>query len=909
MKPLLFVLFLLPALPLSALQDEEGRPQGRDPERAIEALLRRFDQDNDGRVSREEFGGRPFRFRRADRNGDGFIDHDDLPSAKPGPEAEAMPVDDEALAFFEERIRPVLADNCYRCHSHEGDKVRGGLLVDSRAALLDGGGSGPAIVPGDADGSLLILAVRYADEDFEMPPKKKLDEREIADLERWVEMGAPWPGGSTAEELGEREHGIDIEEGRQWWSFRPVAPASVPTPEAASWAWSDVDAFLLAEMEAHGVQPVDDADDRTWLRRVSFDLTGLPPTPEEIEAFLEDASEQRYATVVDRLLDSPRYGERWGRHWLDVARYAESSGKDSNVVYPHAWRYRDWVIEAFDADVPYDRFLTEQIAGDLLPAEGTEQRAKQTIATGYLALGAKSHNTRDRRQFTVDVADEQIDALSQGVLGVTLACARCHDHKFDPFPTEDYYALQGIFQSSETLYGTLRGNGNRYPSDLVELPESAGLPYGPTMGREVRTIYERFERQAQQRRRRAEEGGEAMDERQKRQQERRARELADLVESVLARFDGDGRPTEANLVAMGMREGRSRDAQLLGRGELENAGARVPRNFPEVLRNEDDPRIRRGSGRLELAEWITSEENPLTARVWVNRIWSHLFGAGLVTTQNNFGKSGQPPSHPELLDWLAGTFVEDGWSTKALVRRLALSHAYRLSSKHDARNAQVDPEAILLWRMPERRLDAESIRDAMLFAAGTLDLERPEGSVVGLLEGQPRREQIFEFIARPSNSRSVYLPMLRDRVPEALEVFDAADPTFVTGEREETNVSTQALFLMNDFEVLSASDALGKRLLTMEAKDNQRIAHAFELVLGRPPSSAERSAVRSFLKDYTRLSKDGVEEEPEPRRNRRRRGRDQGPQQPTLDKLTPKEAAWSAFVQALFQSAEFRYAG
>jgi hypothetical protein len=908
MKPLAIALVLLPALPLFATQEEPKQRRNQDLERSLERALQRFDKDGDDRVSRNEFPGRPFRFRQMDRNKDGFLDHDDLPGAvasqpaDPGPE-----MDEEALEFFEERIRPVLADNCYRCHATSAKKVRGGLLVDSREALLAGGSTGAAIVPGDADASLLIQAVRYTDEDFEMPPKEQLEPEVVADLERWVEMGAPWPGSALVE--ADHSYGVDIEAGRQWWSFQAPALHDVPEVADSSWSWSAIDSFLLAEMEEHGVTPVEDADDRAWLRRVSFDLVGLPPTPEEIAAFEGDRSEERYEHVVDRLLASARYGERWGRHWLDVARYAESSGKDSNVVYPHAWRYRDWVIEAFDGDMPYDRFLIEQVAGDLLPAEDEVQRARQTIATGYLAIGAKSHTTRDKRQFAVDVADEQIDSLSQGVLGVTLACARCHDHKFDPFPIEDYYALQGIFQSSKTLYGTVKGNGNRHPSELVQLPESANFPDGLRMDRQVREFLERQEGQARERLDGGMEGRENESEQDARARMRRAREALSTVEAVLARFDENGNPTEANRMAMGVQEGRGRDAQLLARGEIENAGDRVPRGFPQVLRDEGSSSIKRGSGRAELAEWIASEDNPLTARVWVNRVWSHLFGRGLVESQNNFGKSGQMPSHPELLDWLAVTFVDDGWSTKALVRRIVLSHGYHLASAYDSGNAKLDPEAVLLWRMPERRLDAESIRDAMLYAAGTLDFERPQGSPVGLLEGRPRREQVFDYLSQPSSNRSVYLPMLRDRVPEALEVFDAADPSFVTGQREETNVATQALFLMNDKEVLAASDALGKRLLAHEAKDNARIALGFELILGREPSSTERKAVKSFLKDYQKLAKEQADED-EPPQRRRRRARNRTPQnEPELERLTPLEAAWSAFAQSLFQSAEFRYAG
>ena len=854
-------------------------------------LSQRFDRNGDGEVTRDEFD-RPRAFRFLDKNKDGVLSRADFDEGEEeaGEEmsgAPDAPPSAEGLALYESDVLPILESSCYDCHAETSKRVKGGLKLDSRAALLEGGHSGPAIVPGDPDASLFMEAVHYGDPDFAMPPDGKLDEADLAALAQWIELGAPFP--STGDEVPalptKDETTIDIEAGRQWWAFRPVTRPEVPTPADADWVWSEVDAFLKLRMEQAGVTPVGDADKASWLRRVTFDLTGLPPTPAELEAFLVDDAAESYAAVVERLLASPRYAERWGRHWLDVARYAESSGKDSNVVYPHAWRYRDWVIDAFEADLPYDQFLSQQLAGDLLPASSDDERAAQQIATGYLAIGPKSHNTRNPVQFTVDMVDEQIDAISRGMLGVTLACARCHDHKFDPIPIEDYYAMAGILGSTETLYGTHRSLGNLRAAELVELPLEARVPNGPQMPSELRRLFER--RQEGLERGLANATSDVEDlEPAERLRVRNQLDTLETLEDLLSRFGEDGEALASNRLAMGAREGRGRDARVLERGELEEAGARVARGFPQVLTDEA-PSIGRGSGRRELAQWIASEDNPLTARVWVNRVWVNLFGQGIVASEDNFGKSGLLPTHPELLDWMASEFMAQGWSTKTLVRELVLSHAYRLSTEGHKGNERLDPEASLLWHMPPRRLEAEALRDAILFAAGTLELRRPVGSPIGVVEGQPRREGILESLIEDNQSRSVYLPILRDKVPHALECFDAADPSFVTGEREETVVATQALFLMNDEGVMAASDALARRLQGAADNDRDRIELAFQLTLGRDPTSSERSAVRDFLRDFAKI----VDQEGG---RRRRSGEDQ---------------AWSAFAQSLFQSAEFRYRG
>lgn len=853
-----------------------------------ERLASRLDADGDGQVTLEEFRRRRGIFRRLDRNRDGVLTPADFgeeePDAPAEPTAPVGPADPEGLALFEAEVGPLLEAACYDCHSSDG-RPKAGLMVDSRAGLLAGGVSGTALAPGDPDHSLLIEAVRYVDDDIAMPPDGKLEPEEIAALERWVALGAPWPGTAeeAADEVPYEESTIDIEEGRKWWAFQPVTLPEVPTPADAGWVESPIDAFLLARLEQEGLEPVGDVADAAWLRRVTFDLIGLPPTPEEQAAFLADPSASSREAVVDRLLASPRYAERWGRHWLDVARYAESSGRDSNQVYPHAWRYRDWVIEAFEEDLPYDDFLAQQLAGDLLPAEGDDARARQLIATGYLALGPKSHNTRNPLQFATDVIDEQIDAVTQGMLGMTVACARCHDHKFDPFPTEDYYAFAGVLASTQTLYGTFRGLGNNRPSSLLDLPREADLPNGPRMSDEVRSFYERRQGEVERRT----EGMASMQEMDRidRARLRGAEEASLIIEDVLSRWGEDGRALSSNRLAMGVTEGRERDMPVLIRGEVDARGDLVPRGFPEVLTDASTPVVRRGSGRLELAEWIATEDNPLTARVWVNRVWGHLFGRGIVGSPDNFGTSGELPTHPELLDWLAATFVEDDWSTKALVRRLVLSHAYRLDTAGDRAAEQVDPEARLLWRMPARRLEAEALRDAILFTSQTLDLKRPVGSPVAILEGAQRREEVLDLLAGGTQVRSVYLPLLRDRVPHSLECFDAADPTFVTGSREETIAATQALLLMNDQEVIDAADAFARRLLRLDASDRDRIEVAFEHALSRTPTRSEVSAVERFLRDFERIVRD--------EETRRR----------------PERAAWSAFAQSLFQSAEFRYRG
>ena len=855
--------------------------------------------------------------------------------------ASPAPLTPEEVRFFESKIRPLLIANCYGCHSVSSGKSKGGLKLDTRDAMLKGGDSGPAIVPGDVDSSLLIRAVRYLDSDYEMPPAGKLRDDDIALLEEWVEMGAPDPRVEGAAVAAGHSPGTahrwsadDIAKGKEnHWAYKPLSAPKPPATVNGDWARSPIDSFILAGLEAKTLAPAADADPATLLRRASLDLTGLPPSKADVERFAKNPTPEAFARAVDTMLASPRFGERWGRHWLDVARYAESSGKESNIFYPHAWRYRDYVIESFNEDKPYDRFLVEQLAGDLLPADSDAARAEQLIATGYLAVGTKSHNARGRSQFQMDLADEQIDAITQGMLGLTVSCARCHDHKFDPIPQKDYYAVAGIFLSTDTRYGTFEAQGNNHPAGLIELPANAGVPLGPTMGAQQRTLLATaHERAAEEANRAGELREQARTARQRGEEPpnlqiqlvraRAAEGLNRNLESILERFDERGNPTQANLVAMGAVErSRSVNARLLDRGELDKPGETVPRGFVQLISDGDEPKITKGSGRLEFAEWVADEENPLTARVWANRVWLHLFGEPLVPTPDNFGMSGQQPTNPELLDHLASRLIANGWSTKKLIREIMLSRAYAMSSTFDERAASIDPDNTLLWRMPKKRLDAEAIRDSMLLAAGLLELRAPTGSRIALAEGGmrgPQQERLMSFISgNTDNHRSVYLPIVRDRVPESLEVFDFAEPAFVTGRRDVTNVPTQALYLLNSGEMARISDAFAARVVDGASDENGRIALAFEIAYGRKPTSSEARACRDFLDDFKSAhareqsasgkgNAPGVQRAGNMRERARARFEAQRAQQAGASAPMPRNPEFSALCQALLLSGEFR---
>jgi hypothetical protein len=684
----------------------------------------------------------------------------------------------------------------------------------------------------------------------------------------------------------------DIAEGRSHWAFQRPVDHPPPAVRDAAWPRDPIDRFVLSKLEAASLAPVADADRATLIRRVAFDLTGLPPTPDETRAFVSDTSADALKRVVDGYLASPRFGERWARHWLDVARYAESSGKESNLPFPHAWRYRDWCIAAFNDDLPFDRFVREQLAGDLLEARDEAEQAQRIVATGFLALGPKGFADRDARQFRLDLVDEQIDVVSQAMLGLTLACARCHDHAFDPVTQRDYYALAGIFLSTDTLYGTHAQQRNLHPSTLIELGPGAGLP--PAVGDLTENDLARLDRRiadlaaaaddlqervARERREGAEPGLGFV-------RVRAARDRAAVARIDRSLFRDDGTPR--TLVMGALDRPVPLDSPLLARGELDQAGPLVPRGLVEVLSAPGEPRaIGSGSGRLDLAWWIGSRDNPLTARVLVNRVWLKLMGRGLVTTPDNFGTMGMAPSHPELLDHLAVSFMDDGWSVKRLIRRVVTSRAYALSSVHDETGHRLDPDNVLRWRMDRRRLDAEAIRDAMLAVSGTLD-ERPlAGSPVARVqEDQFGMVQLLGQVrADTFRHRSIYLPIIRDQVPEFLTVFDFPDASLVSGTRDATNVPAQALFLLNNPEPVALAEAFADRVARLDGDVAARLDRAFALALARPPLPEERAALLRFHDAFTTGTAP-----------RAASGRDGDEQRRAL----------VAACQALFASAEFR---
>ncbi|MEM6364799.1 MAG: PSD1 and planctomycete cytochrome C domain-containing protein, partial [Planctomycetota bacterium] len=779
----------------------------------------------------------------------------------------ATTITPEQEKFFETKIRPVLVRECYGCHSDQAGNVRGGLRLDTRELTHIGGGSGPAVVPGEPSESLLFTAMTH--EDFEMPPRRKLSDAIINDFRRWIEMGAPDPRVSNVAEIQSSIDESDIEAAkRDFWAYQPPKQTQPPRVIDLSWPRGEIDRHVLARLEDADLPPADDASSLTVLRRLCFDLIGLPPTPVQIDYFSsiwETDPERAIEHVVDRLLDQPQFGERWGRHWLDVVRYAESTGREVNMTYPHAWRYRDYVIDSFNDDKPFDRFVQEHIAGDLLPASNDQQWSEQLVATTFLAMGAKNLNEQNRVQFQADLVDEQIDATSRVFLGMSVACARCHDHKFDAIPQSDYYALAGVFGSMETYfgvppskYGSFTTAQTKRTSSLIRLPIDDPNPFDPQYSKsELAKLESQIEdtmREMSEFRRN--NSGDSNAAAALRQRLQKLNQLSELS-AKLAVVDSNGNPIS---YCMGVQEKHAaKDARLLVRGEIDQPSQSVSRGFPQVLCRTPVVIDRDESGRLQLARWIGSDDNTLTARVMVNRIWQQLIGNGLVTSTENFGVTGSPPSHPALLDHLALEFVDSGWSVKSMIRQIATSRTYRMASTFHPEHHQADPDNALIWRANPRQLDAEAVRDSMLAISGQLQRQRPRGSVVaeagymrvrdGSLEdprevarrafdamrqrrpvmmtglngrgsgtnrgfggsamgaggmtsrfGNSRRgvgnpsmgESVQDVIRKAQNQldmedanfRSVYLPIVRDAVPRALEVFDFADASTVTGTRE-----------------------------------------------------------------------------------------------------------------------------
>jgi mono/diheme cytochrome c family protein len=705
-------------------------------------------------------------------------------------------------AFFEEKVRPILESHCYSCHGPT--KQKAGLRVDSRTAMIRGGDSGPILEPGDPGASRLIEVIRY-DGDTQMPPRRKLDDAEIAVLTRWVKQGAEWPDLTAATpEPSPPPTRVITAEDRAFWAFRPVRDVSPPTVADGVWPKTSVDHFILAALEAKGLRPVGPAARRTLIRRATFDLTGLPPTIQEVDAFLADETPEAFERVVDRLLASPHYGERWGRHWLDIARYGEDQAHTFEArLYPYGYRYRQWVINALNNDMPYDQFVVAQIAGDLLePSAGTDLPA----ATGLFALGPVYYGGA-----VLDEYDDRVDTLCRGFLGLTVACARCHDHKFDPVSQQDYYALTGIFAS--TAYKEYP----QAPADVVQRYD------------EAQAKVDKKSSELKRKRRAVTEA--------KSDEEKDAAKAA--VKTIQAELDQLKKelPPKYPFVH-GLTEGKTiANMKVHLRGNPATLGADAPRRFLEVLsRPEGLAPFRQGSGRLELARAIASPENPLTARVLVNRVWERHFGRGLVATPSNFGRLGERPTHPELLDHLASQFIASGWSIKTLHRAIMLSATYQLDSAADERCVAVDPDNTLLWRANRRRLEVESWRDAMLAVSGELD-----GSI-----GGPSAE-----LSVPENRRrTLYGAVSRHNLDGLLRLFDFPDPNITSDKRTVTTVPLQQLFVLNSPFMQRQAKALAARLnADASDSDSSRIARAFQLLYSREPRAEEMTLALEFLGD------------------------------------------------------------
>ncbi|MCA9127404.1 MAG: DUF1553 domain-containing protein [Planctomycetales bacterium] len=745
-------------------------------------------------------------------------------------DGQSRPITEEELAFFEKRIRPLLADKCYECHSADADDVQGELLVDSRDTLRRGGTKGPAVVLGDVEQSLLVEAVSYENDEMQMPPDQKLSDTEIDDLKRWILMGAPDPRSTVTKYAGKQ---IDVDQAREFWSLQPIQNVVIPQVHDLAWPLNAVDRFVLASMEQHSLAPATDADKRALLRRATYDLIGLPPTPAEVDAFLADDSQDAYAKVVERLLGSPRYGERWGRHWLDVVRYADTAGDNSDYPIPQMHRYRDWVISAFNRDLPYDEFVRDQLAGDLRGGNTEAERRDRLIATGYLA------NSRRFGSRVVDypqhlTIEDTIDNLGRSFLGLTLSCARCHDHKFDPITNRDYYGLYGIFHST------------RYPWPGIELDKKQ-RDFVPLVEPESVQDAERKLRERLAEQQRLAEAVKTLKESLKKANP----ETKPAVEQELKKAEQQARahrelppPFET---AYAVAESKTtEDVAIQLKGDPARPGDVVPRRFLTVLGGQQltDPHA---SGRLQLAEWLLADDNPLPARVMVNRIWQHHFGNGLVPTPNNFGRQGKLPTHPELLDYLADRFRAEGWSIKAMHRTIMLSRTYRQSSLRDSQSVLQDPENQWLAGYPRRRLDAEAIRDTLLAVSKDLDLSK-----AGAHPFPP--EHAWDFTQHkpfkatyPSQHRSIYLMTQRIQRHPFLAIFDGADPSTSIGSRMTSTTPLQALYFLNDPLVHDQASRLASRVLSEADQFSDRVQLAYELLFSRLPTDEEQHALEQFI--------------------------------------------------------------
>ncbi|MCM8537256.1 MAG: PSD1 and planctomycete cytochrome C domain-containing protein [Lentisphaeraceae bacterium] len=714
----------------------------------------------------------------------------------------------EKLAFFESNIRPVLIKHCYKCHSIESGKHKGGLLVDSREALLTGGDSGPSIVPGKSEQSLFIKAISYKDLDLQMPEKKQLPEQVIKDFEKWVRDGAVDP----REVKGVAQKRAKMVDGRKnYWSFQSI--------KKSAFTQKTIDGFLNQKIAAVGLTKSAKAKPESLLRRLYFDLTGLPPTPEEIQNFKSSPTPENYERIAKSLMDSSQFGEKWGRFWLDLVRYSETAGGGRSYPIPITWRYRSYVIDSFNQDKAYDQFLREQIAGDLLEAKNDQDKARNLIATGFMAMGAKPLDLQNKEQLDLDHVDEQLDTLGKSTLGMTIGCARCHDHEFDPITTRDYYRMAAIFQNTDAMTHASTSNITVYglPGATEERVKAAVKNIG--VYRNLGKRITKLEREVQ-----SGNKGAVKEIQQKRQ------EFARLVKA-------DSQMPVA--IALNDKKKFS-NAYIHIRGVADHKGDKVERGAPkEFLTQVSAEHVPQdSSGRLQLANWLVAKENPLTSRVYVNRVWAQLFGQGLVRSVDNFGTTGEKPSHPELLDFLASGFMQNSWSTKRLIEKIIFSEAYQRSTKRKLQLEGVDTDNQLLSYYPKRRLQAEALRDSILAISGQLDTTRVDG--------------VLPYdVLQTSNKRSIYLATLREEGRNhLLEVFDFPDASALRGQRTTTNLPSQSLFLMNSPFIINQSALAAQNLLIDSVKfsKEEKLQQAALLVYGRKLRASEKALFEPLLK-------------------------------------------------------------
>lgn len=765
------------------------------------------------------------------------------------------------LDFFEKKVRPILVERCYECHSTETGKTKGSLALDSKAATLQGGDNGPALVAGNADKSLIIEAIRYTNRDMQMPPKSALPAAEIKILEEWIQRGAPDPRTQVTAQGPKK---IDLEKGRQHWAFRPIAKTVPPVATG-----HPIDAFVSAKLAEKNLKLSAPADPVTLIRRMSFDITGLPPTPEEVQTFVTENAKHPQTAVrnlIDRLLASPHYGEKWGRHWLDVARYADSNGLDENVAIGTAWRYRDYVVNSFNTDKPFDRFLTEQIAGDLLPAKNLEERHEHATATAFLNLGAKVLAEADKEKLTMDVVDEQIETTGRAFLGMTLGCVRCHDHKFDPISHEDYYALAAIFKSTRSFSEEKNGAISFWmETPIGDLDDFAAVK---SAERALAEKKKELSAAAAAAKKTPSPETKAKVDQVMNEMEEVEKNLPDLPTVVGVRDSNEIKTT----------------VPIHIRGSHLTLGKPIERGFPKVMEASLAPKPTfpgERSGRLELAQWMARPEHPLTSRVIVNRVWTWHFGHGIARTPDNFGLLGDAPTNPELLDYLATWLPANHWSLKDLHRLILTSATYQQSS---APSDDRDPENRLLHHFPMRRLQAEEIRDALLSVAGQIDLHMG-GKTVPLRN----RQFVFNHTSKDatkydSTRRALYLPIIRNNLYDLFQQFDYPDPAVSTGQRNSTIVSPQALLLMNS--PLASQSALGfaKRVLQSHRELNPRLQQAIRLAYAREATQADILAAQDFLTAADAMLASSVD-----------------------DYALRQEQSWELLCQSLMMANEFIY--